>query len=92
MQAVLDAVSTLTPKANPSPYEKRWWTKDLTKLRRVYTYWRNRARAQRRGGEAHPELEQQAREAAREYHDAIRKQQRLHCSLYCTSYSFGKNR
>jgi hypothetical protein len=78
MQVVLEAVNTLTPKAKPSPYEKRWWTRDLTKLCQVYTYWRNRARAQRRGGEALPELEQQARTAAKEYHDAIRKQQRLH--------------
>jgi hypothetical protein len=78
MQAVLDAVNSLTPKAKPSPYEKRWWTRDLTKLRQVYTYWRNRARAHRRGGEALPDLEQQARAAAKEYHDAVRKQQRLH--------------
>jgi hypothetical protein len=78
MQVVLEAVTTLTPKAKPSSYEKRWWTRDLTKLRQVYTYWRNRARAQRRGGAAQLELEQQARAAAKEYHDAIRKQQRLH--------------
>jgi hypothetical protein len=78
MGVVLEAVNELTPKAKPSPYAKRWWTQDLTKLRRVYTYWRNRARAQRRGGEALPVLEQQARAAAKEYHDAIRKQQRLH--------------
>jgi hypothetical protein len=84
MQAVLGAVSSLTPKAKPSPYAKRWWTKDLTKLRQVYAYWRNRARAQRRGGEALPELERQARAAAKEYHDAIRKQQRLHWDEFLT--------
>jgi hypothetical protein len=33
MQAVLEAVNTLTPKGKPSPYAKRWWTKGLTKLR-----------------------------------------------------------
>jgi hypothetical protein len=38
MQVVLEAVNTLTPKAKPSPYAKRWWTQDLTKLRQVYTY------------------------------------------------------
>jgi hypothetical protein len=38
MQVVLDAVTTLTPKAKPSPYAKRWWTQHLTKLRQVYTY------------------------------------------------------
>jgi hypothetical protein len=74
MRVVVDAVSSLTPKAKPTPYAKRWWTRDLTKLRQVYTYWRNRARTQRRGGEALPALEQQARAAAKEYHDAIHKQ------------------
>jgi hypothetical protein len=84
MQVVLDAITTLTPKAKPSPYAKRWWTQDLTKLRQVYTYWRNRARAQRRGGDALPELERQARAAVKEYHDAIRKQQRLHWDEFLT--------
>ncbi|KAM4062570.1 reverse transcriptase (RNA-dependent DNA polymerase) [Hirsutella rhossiliensis] len=37
----------------PPPYAKRWWTKDLTRLRRTYTYWRNQARAQRRAEKAH---------------------------------------
>jgi hypothetical protein len=41
MTAVLEAVHALTPRAKPSPYAKRWWTTDLTQLRRVYTYWRN---------------------------------------------------
>jgi hypothetical protein len=38
MTAVLEAVHALTPKAKPSPYAKRWWTRDLTQLRRIYTY------------------------------------------------------
>jgi len=78
MQVVLEAVNTLTPKPKPSSYAKLWWTQDLTKLRQFYTYWRSRARAQRRGGEALPALEQQARAAANEYHDVIDKQRRLH--------------
>ena len=57
MDVVLEAVHALTPKARPSPYAKRWWTTDLTKLRRVYTYWRNRAKNQRRAGQILPELE-----------------------------------
>jgi hypothetical protein len=43
-----------------------------------YTYWRNQARAQRRRGHTIPELKQQANEAAKEYHDAIRRQKRAH--------------
>jgi hypothetical protein len=78
MAAVVEAVYALTPKAKPSPYAKRWWTTDLTQLRRVYTYWRNQARAQRRRGHVFPNLEQQANEAAKEYHDAIRRQKKAH--------------
>jgi hypothetical protein len=84
MQVVQEAVNTLTPKAKPSLYAKRWWTQDITKLRQVYTYWRNRARVRRRGGEALPVLEQQGRAASKEYHDAIRKQQRLHWDKFLT--------
>ncbi|KAM4055446.1 reverse transcriptase (RNA-dependent DNA polymerase) [Hirsutella rhossiliensis] len=50
----------------PPSYAKRWWTKDLTRLRRTYTYWRNQARAQRRAGQSRPDLEQRAKEAAKE--------------------------
>jgi exonuclease III len=50
LKAVQDAVSSLTPTAKPSPYAKRWWTADLTHLRKVYTHWRNRARGHRRAG------------------------------------------
>ena len=78
MTAVTEAVLKLTPKAKPSPYAKRWWTTDLTQLRRTYTYWRNRARSRRRVGRAVPELEQRAREAAKEYHGTIRKQKKAH--------------
>ncbi len=38
MSVVLEAIHALTPKAKPSPYTKRWWTTDLTQLRRIYTY------------------------------------------------------
>ncbi|XP_044720072.1 endonuclease-reverse transcriptase domain-containing protein [Hirsutella rhossiliensis] len=62
----------------PPPYAKRWWTKDLTRLRRTYTYWRNQARAQRRAGQSRPDLEQRAKEAAKEYHDNLRKQKKAH--------------
>jgi exonuclease III len=78
MTAVLEAVHALTLKAKLSPYAKRWWTRDLTQLRRVYTYWRNQARTQRRRGYTIPDLEQQARSAAKEYHDAVRKQKKAH--------------
>jgi Endonuclease-reverse transcriptase len=44
IRVVLGAVKQHTPHTKPSPYTKRWWTADLTELRRNYTYWRNQAR------------------------------------------------
>lgn len=38
ISAVLKAVYALTPRARPSPFAKRWWTTDLTELRRIYTH------------------------------------------------------
>ena len=76
MTAVLEAVHALTPEAKASPYVKRWWTTDLTQLRRVYRCWRNQVRTPRRMGCIFPDLEQQANEAAKEYHDAVRRQKR----------------
>ncbi|CAG8080651.1 unnamed protein product [Penicillium nalgiovense] len=78
MSAVSDAVHNLTPKAKPSPHAKRWWTTDLTQLRHIYTYWRNHARSERRAGRKAPRLEKMAQDAAKQYHDAIRKQKKKH--------------
>jgi ribonuclease HI/exonuclease III len=78
MAVVLEAVHALTPKARPSPYAKRWWTTDLTQLRRIYTYWRNCARSTRRAGQISTGLEETAKAAAKQYHDAIRQQKKKH--------------
>jgi hypothetical protein len=78
LNIVATAVKALTPTARPSPYAKRWWTQDLTRLRREYTNLRNRARAQRRGGRLNEALEAEAREAAREYHRTLRRQKKGH--------------
>ncbi|KJZ68744.1 hypothetical protein HIM_11864 [Hirsutella minnesotensis 3608] len=78
MRVVTEAIYVLTPRARPPPYAKRWWTKDLTQLRRAHTFWRNQARSQRRTGQARPDLERRAKEAAKEYHDAIRSQRKAH--------------
>jgi len=85
MAAVTEAVFSLTPKSKPSPYAKRWWTTDLTQLRRTYTFWRNQARARRRIGQTAPDLEQQAKAAAKNYHEAIRKQKRAHWNDFLTN-------
>ncbi|KAJ5085332.1 hypothetical protein N7532_010103 [Penicillium argentinense] len=78
MTAVSEAVHALTPKAKPSPHAKRWWTADLTQLRHIYTYWRNHARSERRARRKVPHLEKTAQSAAKQYHDAIRKQKKKH--------------
>lgn len=78
MSAVSEAVHALTPRAKPSPHAKRWWTADLTQLRQIYTYWRNHARSERRTGRKVPHLETIAASAAKQYHDAIRKQKKKH--------------
>jgi hypothetical protein len=82
MSVVCEAVQALTPKARPSPYAKRWWTTDLTQMRRIHTYWRNRARSERRAGCSTSELENTARGAAKQYHDAIRQQKKAHWSEF----------
>lgn len=84
MKVVLEAIYELTPRGQPQPYAKRWWTKDLTRLRRVYTFWRNQARAQRRAGASRPDLERRAKETAKEYHDGIRRQKRAHWADFLT--------
>ncbi|PNH50281.1 hypothetical protein VD0002_g5272 [Verticillium dahliae] len=78
MSVVLGAVQALTPKAKPSPYAKRWWTADLTQLRHIHTHWTNRARAARRAGRNDEALENTAKGAAKQYHDAIRQQKKTH--------------
>jgi hypothetical protein len=78
MSAVLEAVYSLTPKAKPLPYTKRWWTTDLTQLRCIYTHWRNRARSERRAGHGVAELEEIAKGAAKQYYDAIRQHKKKH--------------
>ncbi len=60
MELVLPAVEENVPLARPSPYAKRWWTEELTTLRKDYTYWRNRARAERRAGSMPRETQQMA--------------------------------
>jgi len=50
----------------------------MTKLRLVYTYWRNRARTKHRAGRAVPELERLVKAAAQQYHETMCKQKKAH--------------
>jgi hypothetical protein len=78
MSAVSEALYALTPRGKPSPYAKLWWTADLTQLCQIYTYWRNHARSEHRAGRKVPHLETMAASAAKQYHDANRKQKKKH--------------
>jgi len=72
------AVEKHVPIAQPCKYAKRWWTEDLTKLRKDYTYWRNQARAVRRNGQRDNGLEEKANTFKKRFHDAARKQRSNH--------------
>ena len=76
LQVVTKAVQTYTSRTRPSTYTKRWWTADLTRLRRDYTYWRNQARSHRRGGVRNEALEARTLEMRREYHRSLRVQKK----------------
>lgn len=82
LRIVSDNVFRLTPIAKPSPYAKRWWTDDLTRLRKVYTRLRNQASTERRAGNQQPNLELRAKKAAKEYHSSLRIQKKLHWTTF----------
>jgi len=73
-------VATLsnTPESRPTPFAKRWWSLELTSLRRSYTAARNQACALRRAGPRNETLEQEARAAKKRFHDTARRQRRTH--------------
>lgn len=73
MSVVLEAVHALIPRAKPSPYAKRWWASELTQLRRICTYWRNRVRAERRAGRPATEHGQRSSKAVPRRHQAAEK-------------------
>ncbi len=81
-QYILDltatAVQKQVPISRPSKFAKRWWTEDLTKLRKDYTYWRKQARAARRSGRRNAELEEKAKLFKQRFHGAARRQRSTH--------------
>ena len=78
MDAVSKAVQAYTLKAKPSPYAKRWWSKELTELRGAQSRLRNAVRRLRREKIRDLELEHSAYTATRQYHNAIRYQKKQH--------------
>lgn len=66
------------PRARPSPYAKRWWTRDLSALRDDFTTKRNRVTVLRRRGDDTTGARLAAHMARRLYHDAIDRQKKKH--------------
>jgi hypothetical protein len=51
-KALQDAIARTTPRKKPCPHSKRWWTSDLTDLRKAVNNARNRYRRTRSGVDA----------------------------------------
>ena len=78
MAAVSNIVFSLTSKTKPTLYAKRWWTADLTKLRRIYTHCRNKAKDLKKFQISVPEFKKNAKNTVKIYHQAIRTKKKTH--------------
>jgi hypothetical protein len=77
-ELIAPLVERYVPLARPSSYAKRWWTEDLSQLRRDYTYWRNKLAKIRRNRMRDPHLAEMARTYKKRFHDAMRQQRKSH--------------
>ena len=78
INAVDFAIRTHCPVSKPSPYSKKWWTADLTIMRKAYVFKRNAARSSRRAGLRDYVLEQAVTAAGKAFYAAARRQKRAH--------------
>lgn len=78
MSVVARAINQLVPKAKPSPYAKRRWSEDLSKLRSTYTKFRNQACRARHQGYMQADLELEAQYAKRRYFKTLRSLKKQH--------------
>jgi hypothetical protein len=78
IQEVTRALDQVCPKSKSSPYCKRWWTAELTALRKEYTRVRNQCTRSRGYGCQRPDLEEAERALRQRFHTAIRDQKRKH--------------
>ena len=78
-KVVTEGIELSVPIAKPSPYNKRWWTEELSQLRKRYTVFRNQARRRRRNNQRdNTVLYSVAKAAKQDYHSALRKQKKQH--------------
>lgn len=73
-QIATEALEKHCPRTKPSPYAKRWWSADLTLLRKTYKSFRNVARSVRRAtGRPDATAEWEATIAKHRFHHTIRQ-------------------
>src|SRR5450432_4525684 len=81
-QDLVDYVQNLLQEKIPPPkefpYAKRWWSRELTNLRKEYNYRRNQWTAAKRRGNPNPALLSAAIKANRTYLAQIAKQKKDH--------------
>ncbi|MGH2507601.1 MAG: endonuclease/exonuclease/phosphatase family protein, partial [Ktedonobacteraceae bacterium] len=75
---VQDTIQDNIPPSKPMPYAKRWWSMELTQLRKEYNYRRNQWTSARRRGEDSFHIRDAAQVARRQYLFTIEKQKRDH--------------
>jgi ribonuclease HI len=68
----------MVPRAKPSPYAKRWWTKELSKLRHQLTVLRNRVTTLRRRGKDTTHARLLVHQARKTYFDKMDYQKATH--------------
>jgi len=76
IEAVVAVVHSTVPRARPSPHAKRWWSPELTVLRRSLSSSRNFVVTLRRRGEEISEAMETVRSIRREYFHQTEKQQK----------------
>ena len=75
---VVDVVHSNVPRAQPSPHAKRWWTAELSLLRRSLSSARNYVTTLRRRGFDAWEAHTAYQAAPKEYFQQIEQQKKLH--------------
>ena len=76
--AVQQALEKNIPIPKPFPYPKRWWTQELTQLRKEYNFRRNQWTQAVRRGDFDQGTKRAAQRANREYLSAISNQKKTH--------------
>jgi hypothetical protein len=75
---VNNTLKEMVPRAKPSPYAKRWWTKELSQLRHELTVLRNQVTTLRRRGQDTTHARLLVHQARKTYFDKMDHQKATH--------------